>query len=161
MKRVLVVLAAAVLLAPASADARIVVQHSIAGVAIDMTRAQVIALKGKPIRRRSSGKGSYQVTLWTFPGRLEVGFQRRGPRVTSVTTYNRAQRTASGIGPGSTIQRVRAALKGEHCNDFGCLVGTLALGTIYTEFDVGADGAGPVEWVSVVRQRPQPGKRRR
>ncbi|MFL5846552.1 MAG: hypothetical protein ACJ762_17850 [Solirubrobacteraceae bacterium] len=154
MQRLLVVLIVAFLAAPAAADARIVVQKSIAGVSVGMSRAKLVERKGQPLRRRSTGKGTYQVTLWSFAGPLDVGFQRRGPKVTSVTTYDATQRTASGIGPGSTRKQVRAALKGERCNEFGCAIGSLAPDTVYTEFDFGSDGAGPVEWVAVGRTRP-------
>ena len=154
MPRTLLALTLAVLLAPA-AEARIVVQRSIAGVAIDMTRAEVLETKGDPTRRSTTGPSDERYTVWEYGKALTVTFRHKGPLVTGVMTTKPGQRTRSGLGVGSTLAQLRSGLRGEHCNDLGCGLGTMALGTINTFFGFGADGGGVVELVTISRQRSE------
>jgi hypothetical protein len=122
MRRLLLVVLLASLAPAGAAAAKIVPGRSIAGVKLDMTRAEVKALKGDPLTRRRVE----DLTIWTFPGKLRVVFLDRAEGVTSITTESRRQRTASGLGVGSTVKAVRRKLSGEHCNDLACSLGTLA-----------------------------------
>jgi hypothetical protein len=132
----------------APAEAVIVPQRSIAGVALDMTRTEVKQVVGEPVTRRRVE----DLVIWTFPGKLRVLFTDRAKAVTSVVTESRGERTRSGIGVGSTRKQVRRALKGEYCSPFDCSLGTLAHRSRNTMFGFGADRTGPVEFVEVRRQ---------
>jgi hypothetical protein len=88
-----------------TASALIVPQRSIAGIELDMTRAEVRALKGEPrrIERGTNEFGRY--TIFRY-GRLWVSFQGNAG-ATAVFTRRPRQRTAEGIGVGSTEAELR------------------------------------------------------
>ena len=134
-----------VLVLAAPAGARIVPQKSIAGVALGMSMEEVAERFGNPVSRQRT-EGS---TIWRFPRTLTVVFDDRAKGVTLVGTRSRRQRTASGIGVGSTRKQVRRALKGEHCSPALCLLGDGSHRSRSTYFSFGIDGKGPVESVEV------------
>jgi hypothetical protein len=102
-----VLASAAVLAVPAMASARIVINDSIAGVHLKMTRAQVRKLLGAP--KRISAVASAQGTdkLWTYR-KLHVLFGT-DHKVLSVDTTRANQWTAARIHVGSTKAQVKAA----------------------------------------------------
>ena len=92
------------------AEGRIVPQQSIAGVELGMTPAQVRALKGAPrTTRRWTLKepGPVRFTVYVYR-RLEVSFAdwSNGTSVQGVTTTSRRERTADGLGVGTTRARL-------------------------------------------------------
>ena len=90
-----------------TASAVIVPQRSIAGIELDMTRSEVRAKKGDP-RRVEHGTNDFgQYTIFRY-GRLWVVFQGNAG-ATAVSTRRPGQRTAEGIGVGSTEAELRAA----------------------------------------------------
>lgn len=134
MRRILpAALAAAVALALAApAAAEIVPQRSIAGVELSMTRAEVRAVLGEPreIERGSNEFGRYIIFKYR---RLQVVFQGR-TNVTAVRTNRRNERTATGVGFGSTRAEVRAGVAGVRCNRRECVKGRFLPGRRVTIF---------------------------
>lgn len=134
---VAVALTAALAVTPA-APARIVVQKSIAGVPLRMTRANVIAKLGQPPKIRSGTNIFGRWTEFLYP-RVRVTFQS-GPLVTALRTTSGRERTARGIGVGSTEAQVRARVAGVRCRTDGgfrhCWVGRFLPGRLVTDFHV-------------------------
>jgi hypothetical protein len=115
--RIRLALATAVLfaLAAAPASAKIVVNRSIAGVRLNMTQQQVLDLHPDP-----SGDITNQAldTIYTYKNLgVKVTFRPHGStnNVTSIEVYRRGQRTAAGVGVGSSYRAVRAGVPGVRC----------------------------------------------
>lgn len=129
-----VVLAALVF--PGAAAATIVVQKSIAGVALRMTKAQVRASLGPPARIVNGANDFGRFTNFVYP-RVTVGFQGR-QRVTGLRTTSPLERTVAGVGVGSAEARVKAAVPEAKCKtEFGsrqCIVGASRPGRVVTAF---------------------------
>jgi hypothetical protein len=139
MKRLLTLLTlSGAVVIPASAHAAIVPQHGIDGVKLGQTAKKVRQIAGKPVRvvRGSNEIGSY--TEYRYRG-LTVNFFG-GPRVTAVSTRSRTQRTAGGIGVGSTEAELATAIPAVTCETFGafrsCTLGTQEPGRRVTAFDL-------------------------
>jgi hypothetical protein len=130
---VLVALAAA-----AGASATIVPQRGIAGVRLEMTKAQVRATLGAP---RSAVHGSNEFgafTIFRYRG-LRVTFQGNR-RVTDVFTTRTTEKTARGVGVGSTESQVRTKVAGVRCRTESgfrhCFVGRFLPGRRVTDFRI-------------------------
>jgi hypothetical protein len=127
---------AVVLAAPGAAT--IVPQRGIAGVSIGMTQSKARSVLGKPssVKRGSNDFGKY--TILKYPG-LQVSFQGN-TTVTDVSTTRTSERTASGVGVGSTEGQVKAKIKGVKCaTDSGfrhCYLGKLTAGHRVTDFSI-------------------------
>jgi hypothetical protein len=139
MRVLAVALAAAALLAlPVGAGATIVPQQGMAGVRLQMTKEQVRAKLGAP-RRTRDGKNDFgPYSTWVYP-RITINFQGR-QKVSSMQTLSRLERTASGVGVGSTEARVKAGVPKVKCsNELGsrqCVVGALKPGRTVTVFSI-------------------------
>ena len=128
-----------ILLAGAAAvSAAIVPQRGIAGVRLAMTRPQVRAVLGAPaaVVHGSNEFGSF--TVYRYRG-LRVTFQ--GDRtVTAIFTTRTTERTAAGVGVGSTEGQVRAKVAGVRCRTESgfrhCFVGRFLPGKRVTDFRV-------------------------
>jgi hypothetical protein len=128
----------ALLVCAATASAAIVPQRGIAGVRLEMTKAQVRAARGTPasVVHGSNDFGSF--TIYRYPG-LRVTFQ--GNRnVTAVFTTRVTERTAAGVGVGSTEAKVRAKVAGVRCRTESgfrhCFVGRFLPGRRVTDFRI-------------------------
>jgi transcription elongation factor GreA len=127
---------AAVLLAAAGTDARVVPQSGIAGVELRMTRAQVRVRLGSPVRVKSGRNefGSYTNFIYAH---VTVMFQS-GSRVTALRTSAQGERTVRGVGVGSSEAAVKAKVPGVRCRtEFGsrhCFVGKFLPGRVVTDF---------------------------
>jgi hypothetical protein len=117
MKRLLLVAAliyAAALLVPSQAAAIIQLERGISGVRLGDTKAEVREDLGKPRRifNRSGELGRF--TQFRYRGRITVTFFA-GNTVTSVATAGPGDRTARGVGVGSTRRQVRNRVPDVRC----------------------------------------------
>jgi hypothetical protein len=136
----------------ASAQAKIVLDTSIANVALGATRAEVRATLGAPAREwEPSVPTADNSSFWDFKNGLRLGFRDHGDVVTLLLTTSRKERTSSGLGVGSTRAAVRRKLKGETCTPDFCQTGDDSLGKPNTLFTFGRGGR--VQSVTVL-QRP-------
>jgi hypothetical protein len=130
--------AAAAALAASTVGAAIVPQHGIAGVKIGMTQGKVRAVLGKPtsLKRGHNDFGKY--TIFKYAG-LQTEFQGN-TTLTGISTTRTSERTAAGIGVGSTETQVKAKIKGVKCvTDSGfrhCYLGKFRAGRRVTDFAI-------------------------
>jgi hypothetical protein len=103
----------------AGASAAIVPNHSVAGASLGQTRTQVRASLGNPlsVRRGRNDFGRYTVFRYAS---VTVSFQGNGG-ATALTTTSATERTARGVGVGSTEAQVKAGVRGVRCARFGAL----------------------------------------
>ena len=144
MERLTVAAACAILaLAGAcNASAAIVPQRAIGGLSLSMSKTQVRAKLGKPGRTVNGRNEFGAYTIWTYV-RVQVTFQS-GNRVTSLSTTSPGERTATGVGVGSTAAQVRAGVPGARCETTAggghCYVGSFTPGRRVTDFFLGRNG---------------------
>jgi hypothetical protein len=106
--------AAAALVLPAAVAAQIQVDKGIAGARLGNTTAQVHAALGQPTRTQRGRNEFGSFRQETYKGGITIFYQ--GARtVSSVTTTGLGDRTAKGIGVGSTEAAVRAKVPGVRC----------------------------------------------
>jgi hypothetical protein len=132
--------AACSLALPAAADARIVVQRSIAGVTMGMSTAKVTDTLGKPDRKRTvESEILGRTSEWVY-GRTRVQFSgtEKSSQVIQVETRDPEERTAAGIGLGSTKAELKRSIKKARCESgegFSlCSVGSFRPGNTVTTF---------------------------
>lgn len=130
-------LAAAALAAPAAASADIKPGVGMSSVRLGMTEAAVRAVLGPP-SRVVSGRNEFG-PFRELRYRGSVTFTLQGLRsVTAITTEGVGDRTAAGVGVGSTEARVRATVRGVRCSTIegfrSCTVGRTTPGGRVTDF---------------------------
>src|SRR3954447_22544481 len=120
------------------AGAMIQVDRGIAGARIGATRAAVRAALGKPTKVTSGSNDFGGFVRYTYAGGLRVFFQGK-TRVTSVFTSGRGDRTASGVGVGSSEAKADA-VAGVKCETIAgvrsCHTGSFTPGKRVTEFRI-------------------------
>lgn len=133
-----VLVVAAALAVPTGAAAAIVPQHGISGVRLGQTEAKVRDILGAPVRAVEGRNDFGRYRELRYRG-LTVSLQG-GRRVTAVSTGARRERTASGVGVGSTERQVRRGVRGVRCaTSFGvraCVVGVQEPGRTVTVFAI-------------------------
>lgn len=134
----LISLVAAVLVAAAPAAAKIEVQRGMAGLELRMTKAQVRARLGTPTKVRTGKNDFGRFTEFTYP-RVIVLFQS-SPRATAFRTFSPLERTARGVGVGSTEADVKAKVPRVTCRTESqfrhCFVGKFLPGHVVTDFQI-------------------------
>jgi hypothetical protein len=102
------------LLAPSTATALIQIDRGIAGARLGNTKAEVRAALGQP-RRVVTGTNIFgRFTIFRYAGGIRVTFQS-GNRVTAAATTGVGDRTARGVGVGSTRRAVRRRVPRVRC----------------------------------------------
>ena len=123
---------------PVAGVATIVPQQSIAGVRLQMSQAAVRGRLGTPIRIVRGSNEFGRFTEFRYPA-LRVSFQGNSA-VTNISTTRRSERTARGVGVGSTEREVRARVRGVQCKtEFGfrhCFLGRFLPGGRVTDFQI-------------------------
>ena len=122
----------ALFVAAAPARAAIVPQRSIAGVALELTKAQVRSKLGAPPRVRHGRNDFGAWTQFVYP-RVEVTFQS-GNAVTGLQTTSPKERTARGAHVGSTKAELVARVPGLKCEPGHCFLGSFRAGRRVTDF---------------------------
>ena len=132
--------AAAFTLLAAPAHAVIVPQKSIKGIRLGLSQNGVRAAAGKPDKVRTiNNEIMGKVIEWSY-GKTKVLFNGRtsSAKVINLSTTSAAERTAAGIGVGSTRAQVLAKVKGAKCKTESgfrhCYVGKFLPGRTVTDF---------------------------
>jgi hypothetical protein len=139
LKTSLAALAALLMLlaVPAGALAMVQIDRGIAGARLGNSRAEVRAALGTPKRiiRGTNDFGPF--VAFRYSGGLLVNFQGR-KRVSSVSTTGRGDRTAKGVGVGSSEAAVKAKVEGVKCETVAgsrsCHTHELTAGQRVTDF---------------------------
>ncbi|HET6448134.1 MAG TPA: hypothetical protein VFG31_03420 [Conexibacter sp.] len=106
--------ALAALALPTAAPALVQIDKGIAGARLGNTIAQVQAALGRPARVANGNNDFGRFRQETYAGGIVVFYQ--GSRtVTSIVTTGLGDRTAKGVGVGSTTAAVRANVPGVRC----------------------------------------------
>ncbi len=125
---------------PAGADALIQIDRGIAGARLNNTQAEVRAALGKPGRVVNDRNDFGPFRVFRYRGGISVSFQGRR-KVTAVTIKGPGDRTARGVGVGSTEQAVQNRVRGITCETFfgttrSCHTGDYSAGTRVTDFRI-------------------------
>jgi hypothetical protein len=136
------------LAASSEASAMIQIDRGIAGARLGATRATVRAALGKPAKTATGTNDFGPFVRYTYRGGLRVIFQGKR-RVSAVFTTGLGDRTASGVGVGSTEAKADA-LPGVKCETIAgsrsCHTGAFTAGRRVTDFVI---SGGKVTSVSV------------
>jgi|SRR5712691_1555395 len=108
------VVGAGVLVVSGAAKAPAITQTSIAGAKLGLSTSAYKQLLGKPVRRLrgtvdNPGQPEDRSRLVFSKRKLSVYFVDGMDVATEITTWNKAYKTAAGVGPCSTIKRLKAA----------------------------------------------------
>jgi hypothetical protein len=128
----------AALALPTAAGATIVPQKSIGGVSLGQKESKVRSALGAP-KRVKNGTNEFGPYRILYYARVQITFQGLAT-VTQVETTSALERTAAGIGVGSTKAQVKAKVKGVVCETGHCHIGKFNPGARVTDFFLNASG---------------------
>jgi hypothetical protein len=115
------------------------IDRGIAGARIGNTRAEVRAALGTPARVIAGTNDFGAFTEYRYHGRIRVIFQG-GSTVSSVVTRGLGDRTARGVGVGSSERAVRRKVPGVKCETTSgfrsCHTGNFLAGQRITDFAI-------------------------
>jgi len=139
LRRILFAFACALALFASAAPAYALIrpQKGMAGVRLDMTQAQMRAVLGEPtsVRQGFNDFGGY--TQFLYPHATTITFQGN-QHVTGISTRSRRERTARGVGVGSTENDVVSKVTHSRCDTIAnvrtCHVGKFEPGRRVTVF---------------------------
>lgn len=141
MKRTLPLLIALVIVPAAGAD--IVPQKSISGVRYGASEAAVLKILGKPAKKETTLNDFGKLHVWTFKEGAMVSFRpdrKNKFRAVQITTKDPTEKTASGVGVGSTEAEVKKGVSKVKCETVvgsrTCHVGTFRAGHVTTDFQI-------------------------
>ena len=117
MRRLSLLLAVSFFVLASDAVAMIQIDRGIAGARLGASRDDVRAALGKPTKAAGGTNEFGRWVRYDFAGGLRVFFQGR-THVTSVTTTGLGDRTAKGVGVGSTEADVTANVPKVKCETF-------------------------------------------
>jgi hypothetical protein len=130
---------AAFLVVPATADAMIQIDKGIAGARVNNTKAQVRAALGTPASVKNGTNDFGAFTQFRYTGGLRIVFQG-GSRVSSIDLTGQGDRTARGVGVGSTERAVKRKVPGVTCETIvgfrSCHTGDFLPGKRMTDFHI-------------------------
>ncbi len=140
LRRVLITGIVALTLAAATVGATftVVPQKGLAGVSLGMSKTRVKQILGAPSRAKhgSNDFGAYTQFFYRVRG-IQVSFQS-ADAVSAVSTTSPKERTAAGIGVGSTEAQVKAKVANVRCRTESgfhhCFVGSFLPGRRVTDF---------------------------
>jgi hypothetical protein len=122
------------------AQAIIQVQNGISGVRLNMSTARVKASLGTPAKMKHGSNPFGSFTQYLYKGGITVTFQGN-MNVTAVAVTGRSDRTATGVGVGSTETQVKNGVPGVKCDagnhpggSRSCHVGSFKPGHRVTDF---------------------------
>jgi hypothetical protein len=128
------------LLFASMAQAVIQVQRGISGVALNMSSARVKEALGTPAKVKHGNNPFGTFTQYLYRGGITVTFQGN-QNVTAVAITGKTDRTASGVGVGSTEAQVKHGVRGVRCDGGNhpdgtrsCHVGSFKPGKRVTDF---------------------------
>ena len=137
-KLILAGVAASLLVAAPVASANIVVDKSIAGVALGMTEAQVVAVVGPP---KKTADSKDQITGQPVRELVynSMYVQILNGSVVAVSSVSKKEKTSSGAGVGMKEKSLKKKIKGLKCSGSKnriCAKGSGKPGTVTTAFSI-------------------------
>lgn len=149
MRRLSLLIAVSFVACTADAMAMIQIDRGIAGARLGSSRAEVRAALGSPAKTATGTNDFGRWVRYTYAGGVRVFFQGRS-EVTSVETTGLGDRTARGVGVGSSEAAVTSRVPGIKCETFetirSCHTSDLLPGRRVTDFRI---VNGKVDRVSV------------
>jgi hypothetical protein len=143
VRRTVLAVATAALLAATPAGAVIRPQKGMAGVRLGMTQTEMRGQLGEPARTKQGMNDFGPFTQFVYPHSITVTFQGNR-RVTGISTRGRTEKTERGVGVGSTETAVRQKVGHVRCETIAgshtCHVGQFRAGRRVTVFLISKTG---------------------
>jgi len=121
------------------ASAKIVIGGGMSGVALGMTKAEVVSQLGQPnsVKRGTNATNGGKFRVLYFNKKLQVTMT--GGSVSNIRTEVMGQKTSNGVGVGSSRKQVKNNVPKVKCSFGVCRVGNDQAGTVQTDFILNKD----------------------